>query len=140
MGGSGGSGFGDGEPAGVVEAFVVEALGDFSRVAPVRVHDPEGGDSPRLGAAEGDLLAVGGFGDAEVPDFFLGGNEVGDGFGCGIEQRDTDAAARGFGFVIAVEVIEIGLADAVLPGDDGVGETAGEEDFSVVRPLEEIGT
>lgn len=138
--GGGYSGIGDGQPAGVVEAFLIEALGDFFRVCAVGVHDPEGRDASGLCAAEGDLLAVGGFGDAEVPDFFLGGNEVGDGFGCGIEQSDTDATARGFGFVIAVEVVEIGLADAVLPGDDGSRKAAGEEDFSVTRPLKKIGT
>jgi len=63
---------------------------------------------------------------------------VGDFSGHRIERGDADAAGGGFGLVIAIEMIEIGLADAVLPRDFGVREAMGEEDFSSGCPSGEI--
>src|SRR5437868_1200839 len=116
----------------MIHAFVINSLGDRPGMAAVGVHHPDCRRIARCGPAEDDLLAVRRLARAEIPAVFLRWRQVGDAAIADFHAAEADASLGHFRLKLAVEMVEVRLADAVLPGDFGTGNSAGKEDSAVV--------
>src|SRR4029079_12979534 len=84
----------DGQPAGMIGAFVFKTAGEKARIAPIRVHYPNFRHAAGLRATANHPLAARRFAGAEVPDRRLTAREARYNAILRIVPTNLDAAAR----------------------------------------------
>src|SRR5262247_1553355 len=91
----------------MVGAFVVKTASEEARVAAIGVHAPDGRRTTGLCTAENDVLAVGGFGGAKIPDGRVALGEAREVPIARIKTTDLGAALGETRLEVAIEMIRV---------------------------------
>ena len=124
----------------MIGAKVVQPPRYHPHIGTVVVHHPNRGRRACFRSAKNNVPTVQRLACSKIPAWNISSSQRLDRSSYGIEATNLGATPRQFRLEVAIEMVEVGLANPILPSDLGTLGSLRKKNIAVTRPRWNVGT